>query len=976
LHFNGTAKLMFNRRIRWGLALLFFLCLLVVCGLLAARGRPSGSAIETEIKLGMVLREQGEFHQAISVFERALNLARIRDDGVAQLECLMNLGILHWDIGQVKKSDEIYRQALLLSQKLGLREREAQCASYIKIYGAYVRGKEACALSLHQDSIAQFSMAIDLAKKMNSPEHELKCLRQMSLNYYQTKMFDEFSSFNEKALQIARRINHKREESRCLNNIGVCFYANNRYSKALTYYGQALSILDENTESDIDLSSVLNNIGAIYRELGEYEKAIAHIKRALEIDRSLNDYEGMAVELGNLAATYRRKATYSKNPNDIYLCLMFNIESLEIARKTKNLRNEIEAMNNIGLAYTAYRNYGQALKYFRCAIKEAMAIGYFSEACNVYANMGFALINKKDYGEAESCFRNGLELVLKTERYDVLWEIYFGLGECLEKVGRYDAAIVCYGKSIDTIDFMRRFLALEDYKAGFIRDKMKAYEALLYLLCDRKEKEKTLKYDREIFEVVEKAKARAFLEELGRVDRSDSNPDDQEYRSQDAYLSRKISLTISELIRPDLGEVQRQKLLARLELEEDEHTSLLNRMKTEAAECSGIASPQVISADRIQEQHLDESSAILEYYLGEKKSFGILITRNSFVLRVLPSRGEIENSLRAYLKMISTPPVGSFQGIPAARRIYGQLVLPFQEEIAQDIDHLIFIPDGILHYLPFETLVRDDSKIAGPRYLIELYGISYAPSLSSLVYLMGKQPPDRHQKTLLLVGDPNYLAKNGKVFRPWDRHEEALRDIYLEEGFELSSLPYSRREVRHVARCFHGYEVDVLSESQAKEDNIKNRLLEEYRIIHFACHGFLDEKTPRRSALVLTLDDDPNEDGFLQAREISSLRLDADLVVLSACQTGRGRLENGEGVLGLPRSFFYAGARSTISSLWKVNDKSTSEIMPDFYRYLAAGYDKARALSLAKLNMLKSRFSHPFYWAAFVLNGDYLSGRR
>ena len=214
------------------------------------------------------------------------------------------------------------------------------------------------------------------------------------------------------------------------------------------------------------------------------------------------------------------------------------------------------------------------------------------------------------------------------------------------------------------------------------------------------------------------------------------------------------------------------------------------------------------------------------------------------------------------------------------------------------------------------------------------------------------------------------------MFRRRDKHEEALREIYLDEGFELSPLPYSGREVRHVARCFHDDEVDVLSESQAKEDDIKSRFLEEYRIIHFACHGFLDEKTPRRSALVLTLDDDPNEDGFLQAREISSLRINADLVVLSACQTGKGRLENGEGVLGLPRSFFYAGARSTISSLWKVNDKSTSEIMPDFYRYLAAGSDKARALRLAKLKMLKSRFSHPFYWAAFVLNGDYLSGRR
>jgi CHAT domain-containing protein len=645
-------------------------------------------------------------------------------------------------------------------------------------------------------------------------------------------------------------------------------------------------------------------------------------------------------------------------------------------REGKNKKLLVNVLNNIGIAYGSLERYSLSLHHFRSALKEAESIEYDNELCNINSNIGYVLCQMGNYAEAERYFFRALQLAIKVGRNDVLWEAQLGLGQCSENARKDESAMVSYRKAVDIIEIMRGRIALEDYKAGFIRDKMKAYEALLNLLYDRKEKEKTADYDREIFEVVEKAKARAFLEELENDDRANSNPADQEYKNQEAYLSRKISLTISELILPGLREVQRQELLTRLELEEDEHMSLLNRIKTEAAEHSGIALPQVISANRMQEEHLDRRSAILEYYLGEKKSFGMLITKNSFVLRALPARTEIENSIRAYLRMISTPPAGSFKGVLAARRIYRELVFPFQEAISRDIDHLIFIPDGILHYLPFETLVRDDAEIAGPRYLLELYDVSYAPSLSSLVYLMEKQMPGQHRKTLLLVGDPVYIAGPSKTFGRWGRHEDALRDIYLDEGFEFSSLPYSKREIRQVARCFQGDEVDVLSESQAKEDDIKSRLLEEYQIIHFACHGFLDEKTPRRSALVLTLDDDPNEDGFLQAGEICNLRLSADLVVLSACQTGKGRLENGEGVLGLPRSFFYAGARSTISSLWKVNDKSASKIMPDFYRYLAAGYDKARALSLAKRNMLNSRLSHPFYWGAFVLNGDYLSSRR
>jgi CHAT domain-containing protein/Tfp pilus assembly protein PilF len=942
-----------------------------------ATGRSqSDSALKNKTNQGSILRQQGEFHQAITVFNDALRLARVCDDASAQIECLMNLGILMWDIGQVKDSNEIYRQALSLSQKLGLKDREAQCATYLKIFEAYVRGKEACSAGLHQLSIAQFNTAIDLARKIKSPEHELKCLRQMSLNYHQTKKYAEFSSLNNKALAIAINLNHRREQARCLNNIGIYYYEKSSYSKALSYYSEALCLIADNVEKDVDLSAFLNNIGAIYRDLGDYEKALAYTKHALEIDYSLNDEEGISVELSSLAATYRRKGIYSRSQNDFYLSLDYNLKSLEMAKKTKNQKSEIAAMNNIGLLYATIGNHTQALKYFRLAIKKAELIEYFSEACNVCSNMGFVLLERGEYQEAEGCFGKGLELVLKTGRDDVLWEIYFGFGQCLEKEGKDEFAIVSYRKAIDVIEVMRSRVALDDYKVGFIRDKMKAYEALLSLLYDRKEKEKTSSYDGQIFAIVERAKARSFLEELGQAGRSAQDPADNEYRNEEASLSKKISFTISELIRPDLGEARRKNLLAKLELEEDVYTSLLNRIKTETTEYSQLAFPQAISAHRIQKQHLDKRSAILEYYLGEKRSLGILLTRDGLILRALPSRAEIENSLRAYLMLLSTPPQTSFRGVPAGRRIYKDLIYPFEDTLSQSIDHLIIIPDGILHYLPFEALVRDDTKTAELRYLIELYDISYAPSASSLVYLMEKERLGQHKKTLLAVGDPVYLSRNSKMPKGRDRHEDALRDIYLNDGFELSSLPYSEREVDRVARCFPDDEVEVLLKSQAKEEGIKSRALEEYRIIHFACHGFLDEKTPMRSALVLTLDDDSEEDGFLQAREISNLRLDADLVVLSACQTGKGRLENAEWVLGLPRTFFYAGARSTISSLWKINDKSTSEIMPKFYRYLAAGNNKARSLRLAKLNVLKSRYSHPFYWAAFVLNGDYLSAGR
>jgi len=962
---------MFDLNARRVFAQLSFLSLMALCFVAAFGNVQTLSECQRAINQGNILRQQGEFLKAIEIFQEALRLSRAPGDAHIQLDCLMNLGILNWNIGKVKESNDLFVQALSLSQEMGLKEQTARCSTCLRIYEAYVRGKGACASGLHRDSIDQFNIAIDLAKKIESPEHELKCLRQLSLNYHQLKMYTHFLNLNNKALLIAKNINHTSEKARCLNNIGISFYSTNNYSKALIHYGEALSLLSDHV-GNYDLSAVLNNIGATYLDLGDYDKAISYLGRALEIDTNLNDFEGRSAELRNLAATYRRKWIFSKNRNDIYLSFELNIESLAVASKTGNKADEIAALNNIGLAHATEGNYDQALKYFNSAINEANKSRYFSEALNLLTNIGFVFIEKGNPREAEEHFRKGLELALRAGRDEILWELYFGLGQCLEKRMQIEAAAACYEKAIGTIDLMRSRLALDDLKAGFLRDKMKAYEALLNLLYIRKEKEQTLNYEQVIFELIERAKARSFLEELERTERFTSNGNHHPLRKEEEDLSRKISRTISALISPYLGEIQRNELLNRLELEEDDYTNLLNRIKTEEADTSGIASPLVVSVLQMKEKYLEERSALLEYFLGEKKSYGILISKNDLILKELPPRAEVEDSLMAYLRLLASPPNGGFQGIPAARRIYQDFIFPFEAALSPNISHLIFVPDGVLHYLPFETLVRDNSITHEPKYLIELYDISYAPSASSLAYLIDKGRQGQHKKTLLAVGDPDYLPEHGRIFLGGRRYENALRDIYLDEGFELSSLPHTKKEVHRLARCFPGGQVDMLLESQAKEEGIKGRSLKEYRIIHFACHGFLDEKIPMRSALVLTLDDDSQEDGFLQAREIANLTLDAELVVLSACQTGRGRLENAEGVFGLPRMFFYAGARATISSLWKINDKSTSEIMPEFYRRLAAGETKVRALRLAKLDMLKSRFSHPFYWAAFVLNGAYL----
>jgi CHAT domain-containing protein/Tfp pilus assembly protein PilF len=973
--FLGTpwdAKVIFKRSARFSSFRPLFLIFIAVYLSATPDGQHSHSIYRSAINQGLSLRQAGEFLKAIEIFDRTLRIAGAHNDATIQLECLMNLGILNWDIGKIKESDDLFGQALALSQKIGLKEQEARCSAYLAIYDAYVLGKEACASGAYQESIKQFNTAIDLAQKIDSPEHELKCLRQMSLNYYQIESFSTFFSLNERGLNIAKKLQIKKEEGRCLNNMGLYHLLICDYAKALIFFKEAWAILSVLENREQEASECLSNIGLAYSYLGYFEKALPYLDQALEIDSYMNNKEEILADLNNVGATYSRKGRAHNNLRESYASLDYYQRSLDLANETNNIRLKVEILNNIGLLFGRFGYQQSAIRYFKLAIQEAIGISYVYEACNIYANMGFALFKSKKFRESKESFDKSIKLAKDIDRNEVLWEAYLGLGQCLEQKGQYELALGCYRKALSTVDFMRSRLALDDFKTGFIQEKVKVYEALLSLLSNEREKLPTTGLDEQIFEVMEKAKARAFLEELERTDLRTSKSNDNPLRNVGEDLSKKISLTVSELVSPSLGEGPRQKLLDRLEIEEDEYTNLLNRIKTEEADSIGIASPWVISATEMKEKYLDEKTALLEFFLGENRSFGVLISRHSFIQKNLPSRAVIEDSLRAYLKLLSTPPKEGFQGIPAARRIYRDLLFPFESAITDGIDHLILVPDGILHYLPFETLVRDNPMTHEPQYLIEFYDISYAPSASSLAYLMSKGPRAEYKKMLLAVGDPAYPHEDRTTPRGGRRYENALRDIYLDQGFELSSLPHSRKEVHRVARCFPRRQVDVLLESQAKEEDIKSRPLEEYRIIHFACHGFLDERIPMRSALVLTLDDDVEEDGFLQAREIANLKLKADLVVLSACQTGRGRLENAEGVFGLPRAFFYAGARSTISSLWKISDESTAEIMPELYRRLASGDTKVRSLRQAKLKMLKSRFSHPFYWAAFILQGDYL----
>jgi CHAT domain-containing protein len=282
---------------------------------------------------------------------------------------------------------------------------------------------------------------------------------------------------------------------------------------------------------------------------------------------------------------------------------------------------------------------------------------------------------------------------------------------------------------------------------------------------------------------------------------------------------------------------------------------------------------------------------------------------------------------------------------------------------------LIIVPDGVLHYLPFEALIHNK------RYLVEDHEISYLPSASmlGLWHDSRNRIETEYEMEFLAFGDP--------IFRPGQKasghkqvrssNNDMVRQMQDSRGFHLAPLPRTRDEVEYIASLFPTDRREVYLGKDSTEEAVKQKPLNRYRRLHFATHSLIDERSTSRSAVVLTQDNDPEEDGFLEVSEISELDLDCELVVLSACQTGRGQLLTGEGIVGLSRAFLIAGARSLVVSLWNVSEISTSQLMKDFYRHLISKASNAAALRRAKLQMLQSgrETRHPYYWAPFIITG-------
>jgi len=915
-----------------------------------------------------VFRSQGEFEKAVDVLQEALSISEQFDLQHHRRLSLVRMGILLWDLARISESRRCFSEAMAAFEHASDLRGAQFCRDCAELIRLYEQGKKDREAKLYYVSLQGFDKAIALGRASGIPDFELKCLRQKGLTFWEIGQLDSFLEMSEQGLRISMAIHHEIERGRYLNNIGIAYHKENEFSLAVEYLENALSSIRKNGDTPTE-AECLSNLGILYRDLGNYQRARYYLEGALAIDQKIGDRASVSADFSNIGTVLLREGVEARNEQSLFGGLAAFRKCLSLSKPgLADTYSELTALNNIGIILNELGEHRECRAYLEKALDAAGGEGFALERGHLLSNIAASFLYENRIEEARRYYEMSYELGNAKSLENVVIESSFGLGQCYELGRSYSTALEFYERSVSALENIRERVSSEILTIGFERNKLGVYQNIIDIMTLEYESQPSQELLGRIFDIFERAKARAFLESVLIANIEKPVGESLLIRERQHALSKNIRELNERLARPDLNEEEKALIDAELEHEEGEFVRLSFEAKADRQGGRNKALDAVCSIDDVQRQVLDNETILLEYDLGEKRSSLLLVTNATAELFAIPGRAELERSLRAFLKLTSERSINSKDCYRASERIAGEL-LPFTaRDEFRKAKKLIVIPDGILHYLPFETLRVVSSNES--KFLIEDLTLSYCPSASSLRTLKNVRNSRAREKDLLAVGEPIYTKRAGRPAESAANDEAAGNQFFGDRNIDFPSLPFSREEVREVAKMFPKEKVQVLVGQAASEDAVKALPLEEFRIIHFACHGLLDESHPFRSALVLSLKDERENDGFLQMREIYGLTTKADLVVLSACQTARGLLEYAEGPMGLARPFFFAGARSVIASLWTVNDQAAVLFMREFYRQLLAGNAAGDALRIAKIMLLKTARGQPFYWASFVLIGD------
>lgn len=904
--------------------------------------------------LGVACWNAQDFDCVADAYRRALTKRKALGDSLLIGRTLNGLGSLHFQRAQYDSALVFYEQARAVRERLGRPADLGTTLAYIgNVY--YRLGNLGAARARYLEALEHLGP--------NGPQRSISDARTGLAN-----VLSELGEYRE-AAQIYReeaQAADLRGDSRwggiLRGNLGLELLRLGNHSEALQELKAAQDTLTA-VKDTYELARVMNPIGLVYLDLSDYSRALKAFEDAEHLAGASQNQPVLASALVNLGSTYVEMKLFDRSQSTFERAL-HEYQALEDSLGMN------EAYFKLALVKQKTGQFQEALEIHRRILAWYEQQGLLGRVAYSHGTIASVLDDLGQSDQARREYGVSADLARKLGRSDVLWRSYLGVANSFERAGVLDSARVYNEKAIDVLESMRGRSFSEETKAAFLGRWSYVYEAQIHVLAKLNAQRPSPSLLEEAWTTAERGKARAFLDAMaaGSLDlESTLDPETKARKKEQDLIANDLRHRLREAtstVAPDTLEAWKKELRAA----EARVAEIEERARLSNPHYATLGVERTMSLGDVRRRLLHEDGALLlEYALGDSASYLFAVTNKESRLYALPPRTQIEDKVRSLRSVLSSPSAkGDAEFVESATFLYRMVLSPARDLLSRSRS-VVIVPDGLLHLLPYEVLFeKAGSPVPGEEkdrgaffaklpFALGSRRVFYGPSAGALALMASQKGAELQGRRLLAVGDPVFVAAGSG-----------------QDSTQLRPLPETRTEVESIAARFRPNERDVLLGAAAREKTVTAPdFLAKYRIIHFATHGLVDERHPERSSLALSYPQDPQEDGYLQASEIYRLHMNADLVVLSACETGLGRMVRGEGVLGLPRAFFYAGAKSVLVSLWSVSDRSTAQLMTSFYGSLIGkGENTSRALSIAKETLRKKgSTAHPFYWAPFVLIG-------
>ncbi len=845
---------------------------------------------------------------------------RARRSGFPELEAwaLSEMGFWSRKLANYDQAAGFYRQSLVLWERMGGAFEQA---SVLQGLGNVYQEKGDAASELQA-----FERALPLAVASGDIAQQALALAGIGTGHYEQFHPGEARENWEQALVLSRQAGDIRNEMLIEQNLASVFLNQGQFQTALELFNRVVVRVPASGAGWIRL-----NMGNLYFELGNWEKALESYVLARAALAGVNPVNNEVSALIGIGRTRQRMG----DPR----------AALGEYEKAQRLMPEEPSVSySIGLALLDLNDFRQALP----SLERALALARqrkdrLRETSSLFA-LGTAHARLGQPALAAECLGQAIALGQEIEYTSVVALSLLRRAQLRRDQGLLAQALADATQALSIVESTRRNIAADRLRIGFSAARRTYYDLEMDLLM-------RLGRQAEALNVSESARARGLLDLLaeGRIDVSQGLDPDLRRREED--LSDQISQIQGKLSNAAPGPAR--ELRTEFQRLDGQREQLDLEIRARNKRYAQVRYPVPLTLPEIQSRLLDDRTVLLEYCLGESRSTLFVITRKGMSTYDLPPAKDLAQEVRRLRGALDRESLLTRKDyLESAFQLYNELLAPAAQELAGK-SNLLIAPDADLYYIPFEALLTEppgDRPFEELPYLLRRYSIAYVPSASVLAGLRGPRPAPPSTNRMRVVVFAPFALSRSKAF---DR------------------LKASEREASGIAGLYPGASLSLIGQDATEDAMTRNAAVSAASRLHFATHAKIDERYPENSALILAARSGRREDGLLQVPKIFNLKLSADLVVLSACQTALGQEVTGEGLVGLTRAFFYAGVPSLVVSLWNVTDGPTPDLMLEFYRDLDRQHEKAKALQTAKLAMIaRGIYSHPSYWAPFILLGE------